>query len=300
MSHRALLLTLSILLSSLAIPAALSLGAPEAPAAPVKHAMPVFDASRVAAPSLRAQAAASNNMVYGGGSIQKIPKVYIVLWCWNGADPSSEAPYLQNFFNGVGGSAWMQPQTQYTETARGAITNPTGQLKGVWADNSCTVPPVPDLQIGSEALKAATHFGYDKDANYIIATPHLHNDAQFGVPGGYCAWHSSTTDTLGRPVAYTDLPYIPDAQGGVCGQNFVNAGAAGNLDGVSIVGGHEYAEAVTDPVPTSGWADASGQENGDKCAWISSGPGASHNIVLSTGTFAIQTLWSNAISGCAG
>lgn len=267
--------------------------------APTKVIMPLLDRTMEGkAPTT--PAAGGSNLVYGGGSIQKIPKVYLMFWCWNGVDPAGEAPYLQNFFNGVGGSAWIGTQTQYTETARGAITNPTGQLKGVWFDNSCTVPPVPDAQIGNAALRAAQHFGYDKDADYIIATPHNHNDAQFGVPGGYCAWHSAISDNLGRPVAYTDLPYIPDAQLGVCGQNFVNPGAAGNLDGVSMVAGHEYAEAITDPVPTSGWADSSGQENADKCAWISSGAGKAHNIVLSTGTFAIQTLWSNAISGCAG
>ena len=39
-------------------------------------------------------------------------------------------------------------------------------------------------------------------------------------------------------------------------------------------------------------------ENGDKCAWVSTGPGASANVTFSTGTFAMQTTWSNDISGC--
>jgi len=40
--------------------------------------------------------------------------------------------------------------------------------------------------------------------------------------------------------------------------------------------------------------DNTGSEIGDKCAWMNL-----TNITLSTGTFAIQPLWSNAISGCA-
>ena len=113
----------------------------------------------------------------------------------------------------------------------------------------------------------------------------------------YCAWHSSTSDGLGHTVAYTDLPYIPDAQAGTCGSNYVNSGTAGALDGVTIVGGHEYAEAVTDP-HLNAWYDSSGAENGDKCAWNAAGPDHAGNIVLSTGTFAVQSLWSNANSGC--
>ena len=79
----------------------------------------------------------------------------------------------------------------------------------------------------------------------------------------------------------------------------MNSGSAGTLDGVSIVGGHEYSEAATDP-HLNAWYDSSGAENGDKCAWISSGTGKSHDITLSTGTFAVQTTWSNAITNCAG
>jgi len=66
----------------------------------------------------------------------------------------------------------------------------------------------------------------------------------------------------------------------------------------SIVGGHEYAETITDPYPNSGWLDGRGAENGDKCAWISSGTGAAQDISLSTGKFAVQSLWSNATSSC--
>ena len=36
------------------------------------------------------------------------------------------------------------------------------------------------------------------------------------------------------------MPFLTDV-GASCGKNFVNAGSAGNLDGVTIVGGHEYA-----------------------------------------------------------
>lgn len=242
----------------------------------------------------KAPGAAASNMNYNGGSIEQAPAVFLIFWGWSGGsnDPSGEAAYLQSFFNGVGGSSWINSQTQYYDNFRGFITNPTGQLLGVWFDDSTTPPVViPDADIQAEALNGEAHFGYDQDADYIVATPTGHSTSGFGVQ--YCAWHSSASDGFGNPVAYTNFPYQTDA-GASCGENFVNPGSAGLLDGVSIVGGHEYAEAMTDP-NLDAWYDANGQETGDKCAWSP----ASADIALSTGSFAVQPLWSNAVSGCA-
>jgi serine protease len=93
------------------------------------------------------------------------------------------------------------------------------------------------------------------------------------------------------------MPYVLDL-GASCGQNFVNSGAAGTLDGFSIVNGHEYSETITDQNPPGGWLASSGQENADECAWISSGQGASANVAMATGTFAMQSTWSNDTNRC--
>ena len=82
-----------------------------------------------------------------------------------------------------------------------------------------------------------------------------------------------------------------------------NAFGNGIFDSWSIVVGHEYAEAVTDPdnfaSVQDGWNDASGSENGDKCAWIET-----QNITLGGHQFAVQPMWSNEAfdagkDGCA-
>ncbi len=78
--------------------------------------------------------------------------------------------------------------------------------------------------------------------------------------------------------------------GGSCGEDSVNGPAP--LDGVSIVEGHELAEAITDPL-LNAWYDSSGNEIGDKCAWQGLA-----TISTTTGTFAVQPLWSNAAGGC--
>src|SRR5258708_15243990 len=94
------------------------------------------------------------------------------------------------------------------------------------------------------------------------------------------------------------MPYVADA-GTSCGQNFVNSGSAGSLDGYSIVNGHEYAETITDQNPAGGWTNhRNGQENGDECAWISSGQGAAADVSTGTGSFAMQSTWSNDTNRC--
>ncbi|MEA3204276.1 MAG: hypothetical protein QOI63_1956, partial [Thermoplasmata archaeon] len=232
-----------------------------------------------------------------GGAIQKAPKVYLVFWGWHGRDPYGEAQQLYDFFSGIGGTGWAATQTQYYDNARGYITNPANQLGGYWIDDTSTPPSFSSFgDIMGEALRAEAHFGYDRDANYFVATPSGHSTNGFGTV--FCAWHSSVKDSAGRDVAFTNFPYNLDT--GNCGAYSVNGWPGGLLDGVTVVAGHEYAETVTDPVPPTGWHDGTtAGENADKCAWRFSGPGAMANLATSTGTFAVQGMWSNADHGCA-
>ncbi len=284
---------------------------------------------------------ATNNLIYHGGNagagaigVEQKPAVYLVYWGpqWagggfttedtNGAMYSSKTlqNYLNSFFQNVGGSSWANIQTQYCAYAlpgttscvggAGFVTNPTRQLKGVWTDAS----PVPndivglglaenlvDDPIASEAVRAVQHFGYNRDATYIILTPPT--TIATGQPV-YCGYHTQTTsvDGLGNPerIQYAFIPWLnenwPGIGTGGCGMHNVNAtsDAFGNgvFDGYSIVTGHEYAEAVTDPDNFAsfqdGWNDAQTSENGDKCAWV-----GTQNITLGAHQFAVQPLWSN-------
>jgi serine protease len=247
----------------------------------------------------------------GGIGVETAPKIYLVLWGsqWNNNDPSHEATTLQNFYKGVGGSSWNNTVTQYCQgVTSGTVTcgsagthaaNPMGVLAGVWWDNNIAAPSQPrQSQLAAEAVKAAHYFGNttglsNASAQYVIATATKNNSSAFGTQ--YCAYHSATSSSVGE-VAYTNLPYITDA-GASCGANFNGLGPNA---GITIVGGHEFAETETDPFPNGGWLDSSNSEIGDKCAWVSSGQGAAADVSLSTGSFAVQSLWSNAFNGGAG
>ena len=164
--------------------------------------------------------------------------------------------------------------------------NPAGNFGGSYVDTSSSPAKRPGSSaISAEAVKAAKHFGVSgNNVSIVVALPH--GIAPSGFKTQYCAWHN-----WNGTVAYTNLPYLPDAGSG-CGQGSVNS--PGLLDGISIVEGHEQAETETDPQPSSGWTDSTGAEIGDKCAWINMS-----NQTLNGATFAMQPLWSNAISGCA-
>jgi hypothetical protein len=234
-----------------------------------------------------------SGVTYGGGPVLRKPVVYVVFWGFSGrsADPSGERTYLTKFLNGVGGSSWMNIIHQYYQIKHGKhqlIKNLQGQLAGTWVDLTDPEPSAPsDAQIKAEARDLEAHFGFNNNASYVVATSHDHNSSGFGST--FCAYHG-TTSSAGGTISYTNLPYMTDA-GANCGENFINPGPAGLLDGVSIVEGLEYAGSQTDPRPLSGWTP----EIGDLCAWQNPPAG---NITLSTGAFAVQGLFSNASSSC--
>jgi len=168
-----------------------------------------------------------------------------------------------------------------------------------------------DDPLAQEAIRASAHFQYDPDATYIIMTPP--RPIATGQPV-YCGYHTQTTSIngLGNPyrIEYSFIPWQNTdwpALGQSCGLHNVNASSNsfgnGIFDSWSIVVGHEYSEAVTDPdnffAVQDGWNDDQTSENADKCAWYHT-----QNIALGGHQFAVQPTWSNeafdaGLDGCA-
>jgi len=267
--------------------------------------------------------------ISGVGVTTGSPKVYLVFWGtqWgtqstNGqgyatfsGDTQGMAPDLQAFFKGLGtgGEMWSGVMTQYCQGVKRTaqfcpstaahVGYPTGgALAGVWEDTSAASPAQSTgHQLAVEAEAAAKHFGNttqasNRNVQYDIISPTGTNPDDY-QGNGFCAWHDYTGDSTldggggasGPLVAFTNMPYVTDV-GANCGAGFTDGK---ELDGVTIVNGHEWAETITDQFPAGGWIDPGGEETGDLCAWISSGTGRARDITLTTGTFAVQTTWSN-------
>jgi hypothetical protein len=291
----------------------------------VTHGMLVRDSHSA---SKGARPTRSSLLTYHGGATGLAHQVVIVYWGsqWGpGADtalpdathdPAGEAPLQLRFFQNITASAWDNSTGQYCAGSDASTVLPFSNntacngpkpvysstlVARTWLDNSVAAPSRPtQSQLAAEAVHAAQTLGTGTAVQYVIDTATGNNASGFGTQ--YCAWHSSTSYSAGQ-VAYTNMPYVSDA-GASCGAGFVSVGSSGvdpATEGVTIVGGHEWAETVTDDYPNGGWLDGSGAENGDKCAWITAGKtGASHLVSTSAGSFAVQSLWSNANNNCVG
>jgi hypothetical protein len=277
-------------------------------------------------------------------------------------DPDGAGKRMADFVSQIGGTAWAGVQTQYYQLNPGKtktfITNPSQQLGGIWVDDtnditglektSGTAPPGSGntyTDLAREAARAVAHFGITDLANadIVVAQPQQYSDPN-ALKQGYCAFHDyiepgfSSGDYDGitpTGISYTNMPYVLD-EGAGCGENLVNSGAGGRVDGFTIALGHEMEETITDPgaedivgnLLTTGlketnlgaWYDPlDADENGDKCAYVGATPvgglpgvptllplpGALHNMTGNRGeTFAVQSLWSNQALGglgyCAG
>jgi Ricin-type beta-trefoil lectin domain len=247
------------------------------------------------------------NLQYNGGPVQKDPQVFVLFWgsWWSSTCSDTQGfgatdeSYLYSLYNGLGTvSDNLSPITsQYGDSTGTFPIYPTvaGQAFITW-NADCTDPPAAatDAQLAAEATAYASALageGYtiSNDTQIIVVSPSGTNPGG-GFGSGYCAYHNWAQYSSSQLLSWTNLPYIPD-QGSNCGANLVQNGD----DGWSIVGGHEYAESVTDPFVNNqtAWADNQGYEIGDKCAWTNL-----FTQTTSTGTFAMQPEWDNHTSAC--
>ncbi|RAG85758.1 hypothetical protein DN069_09620 [Streptacidiphilus pinicola] len=243
-------------------------------------------------------------------------------------DPYGAAPVAQEMFKGVGtgGERWSADLTQWCDgpnVAAGATGCPVGArfipyqsggvLAGVWYDSARSPGSASGHQLGQVAVAAARHFGNttpaaNRQAYYVILSPHGTDPDHY--LGQYCAWHDSTADptltggAVASPygnLAFSNQPYTMDA-GASCGTGFVNS--PGLWDGWTITLGHEWHEAMSDPLPAGGWTNNTsssynGEEDADECAWLTPRtPGGAADVAMGTGTFAEQSDWSNDTDSC--
>ena len=229
-----------------------------------------------------------------GAPVETTPHVYVSFWGteWS-ATPDAQA-YVTGFMSNVGGSSWLQTTNQYcqglpagTVSCNGAgtpIANPPNQATIV--TDSTPVPAHPsssDIIAAAKRIVGISGQPFDPNALYMVLTPQGKSQRGFGT--SFCAYHGATSYTAGT-LAYSYVPYQPDSP--PCNDNPDGL----PYGGFSLSAGHEYAEAQTDPVPTTGWADGRGAEIGDKCETIVD------RIVLAGVTYSVQPLWSNAASAC--
>jgi len=126
----------------------------------------------------------------------------------------------------------------------------------------------------------------------MVVTPSGLSQPGF-ASGGWCAYHWAIPagGRFPRPGSLSAICFHARRWRPVreLGQQW----PAGAFDGFSIIGGHEYAEAITDPIPVpAGWT---GVELGaDKCAWQNVG-----NRPFGDRQLAVQPLGARVVAASA-
>ena len=219
------------------------------------------------------------NLTYRGGPLLGAVEVFTVFWgsAWNDtlADLASQ---LNGFFDFVVTSALLDQLAEYD--VPGA---PIGH--GTRIGSAVVAGDLP-AQLTDDDVRNALHTWIADDARFPQPGPNvlyfvfLPPDVPIAMDDGrscesFCGYH----DAIGDGIFYAVMPY-PGCAGCAAGMSV--------LDALTVTSSHELAEAITDPVPPTGWYDDANGEIGDICAWQTKQLGA----------YTVQLEWSNAAGAC--
>jgi hypothetical protein len=218
--------------------------------------------------------AAAPELTYRGGPLLTNVEVVTVYWgaAWRNEPIASVARRLDVFFDFLVTSEVMDQLSEYGAGHGTRVGSST-------LDNVPAAEIVSDQQI-REVLSAGLPSLPEPNANrvYVIFLPPGVPVAMGGSRSceGFCGYH----DAIDGRIFYAVLPY-PGCAG--C------TGRQGEFTALTVTASHELAEAITDPVPGTGWYDDLHGEVGDVCSW--------HTKQLDD--YVVQREWSNAAGACS-
>jgi len=238
-------------------------------------------------------------MTFHGGTVQHAEKDYFIFWIPSGHYmPPSYRSGLNTWLADVAGDDYLPgdvfavAQQYYDLTGPGstqsfvpyAITSGAAIVDtDALPASSCTDSPAPvcidDAQLRAEVQHVITAHSLPQNRNtqYIVFTPVnvgscFTSTSSSCAYSQYCGYHGFFTGTAGQ-IVYANMPWLYGTSG--CdvnmafGTGFANGSA---IDPEVGVLSHELIETMTDP-NLNAWFDSSGNEIGDKCAYIYGGGG---------------------------
>ncbi len=268
------------------------------------------------------------NIPYGGGPVLHSNRTHVIFWQPSGSRLEFDSGYqalIEQFLRRVAGDNHRttnvygltgqygdaQGPAAYDSTYGGAVVA-TDRLPA----NGCVEPPITgpgwsvcltdrQLQTEIEHVVRADHLPMGPGDVYFLITPKglgsctdsaSTSCALGGSVGGYCGYHSQTSD---GQVLYAVIPY--NAVAGHCQSSNPRPNGSTADPTLSTVS-HEHVEMVTDP-SSDAWIDSSGNEVADVCittfgpAIGGSGSGV-WNQGIDGGHYYLQEIWSNADNSC--
>jgi hypothetical protein len=203
------------------------------------------------------QAATGARLTYRGGVLIKSAKVFTVFWgqSWTDTEKALVAA-LNKFFGDILVSPLIDQLSEYSVSGQ---TIGHGEFIG----SKVITTNAPTGSISDSAIQKSLK-------NWIVTKTVPVNDSNtiyfiflepgvVSVMGGsrscqsYCGYHNDA-----GTIYYAVMPY-PGCAGCL--------GGLSTLDALTATSSHELCEAITDPVPGTGWYDDTHGEIGDICAW---------------------------------
>jgi hypothetical protein len=219
-------------------------------------------------------------LTYRKGPLIAAAEVFTIFWGapWKTAPQSAVIPKINAFFDFVLTSALIDQLAEYNAGTykighgrrTGTATIPTG-LRGTSVTDTAIRTFLQQQISAGKAPKTTVN------SLYFIYTPPGVRVVMGGAAScqAFCGYHN---DINGK-VFYAVMPY-PDCAG--C------TGDTAVFDALTSTSSHELCEAITDPVPGSGWYDDANGEIGDVCAWETK----------KLGSYEVQLEWSNKAAKC--
>ncbi|MHB8574495.1 MAG: hypothetical protein ACYDCQ_04100 [Dehalococcoidia bacterium] len=282
------------------------------------HLFPTRQVAKQLAPTLAAPD--TSPLLYNGGPIMPQTVNYAIFWLPSGshfeasgsaADDTRYEGLVQRYFQDIGHSDFYNLLAQYPDTTTTPLN--AASWGGSYVDQTpytgggSTGQALVDQDIQAAVTRALSANGWTPDIthSFVVFTAYgivscadaSHTQCSNNY---YCGYHG---DYLlnGSEVIYTNMPDLGTMLSNGCAVPQSPNGDP-TADAELNVLSHEHFESASDPEPSDNlaWVDASGNENGDKCAWqFGSIDGSQANIHLNGNPYMLQTEWSNASGGCS-
>ena len=240
---------------------------------------------------------ANPTMLYFGGPV--IAQVKVVAVLWGGGVPKTTTSAIAPFFKAIANSTFIDQLAQYSTVGITGVNGKPGtnqkivrgtlrgkfKIKPINTSKTLTDGDVQTelkAQIASGKLPAA-----DLDTLYMMYFPAGITITLGGSQScvAFGAYHEAVSSTVTPSNIFYGV--MPDCGGG--------------FGSITVASSHEFAEAITDAIPTPGsnpafpqaWNDANGNEIGDLCE------GHDTTLTAAGQVYTIQEMFTNSTNACA-